>query len=76
MIQNPRTRRIHRWVAVIFTLTVAANFAVMAWSQPPTWLTYAPLPPLLFLMMTGLVMLVSSWAAARGRPLPGQGSNP
>jgi peptidoglycan/LPS O-acetylase OafA/YrhL len=54
-------RRIHRWVATIFTLTVAANFAAMPWGQPPAWITYAPLPPLLFLTSTGLTMLVSSW---------------
>jgi ABC-type polysaccharide/polyol phosphate export permease len=48
-------------IAILFTLTVAANFAVMPWGQPPAWITYAPLPPLLFLMATGLTMLVSSW---------------
>jgi fatty acid desaturase len=61
MIKSSRSRKIHRWVAVIFTLTVAGNFAAMPWGQPPAWLTYAPLPPLLFLMVTGLTMLVSSW---------------
>ena len=53
-----RARHIHRWVAMVFTLTVAANFAVMPWGQPRAWITYAPLPPLLFLLGTGLVMLV------------------
>jgi hypothetical protein len=61
MIKSSRSRSIHRWVAVIFTLTVAANFAAMPFGQPPAWLTYAPLAPLLFLMVTGLTMLVSSW---------------
>jgi peptidoglycan/LPS O-acetylase OafA/YrhL len=59
--KGQRARRIHRWVATIFTLTVAANFAAMPWGQPPAWITYAPLPPLLFLTITGLTMLVSSW---------------
>lgn len=64
--KRQRTRRMHRLVATIFTLTVAANFAAMPWGTPPAWLTYAPLPPLLFLLATGLVMLVSpSLAAAR-----------
>ena len=76
MTRNPRARRIHRWVAAIFTLTVAANFAVMPWGQPPAWLTYAPLPPLLFLMITGLVMLVSSWVgAARQSAMLREGSS-
>jgi hypothetical protein len=56
-------RRSHRWIAIVFTLSVALNFAVMPWRQPPAWITYAPLPPLLFLTLTGLVMLVSSWFA-------------
>jgi peptidoglycan/LPS O-acetylase OafA/YrhL len=51
-------RRVHRWIAVIFTLTVAANFIAMIWGPPPAWITYSPLPPLLFLLLTGLYMLV------------------
>jgi hypothetical protein len=61
LAKGQRSRYIHRWVATVFTLTVAANFAAMPWGQPPAWITYAPLPPLLFLMITGLTMLVSSW---------------
>lgn len=56
-----RARLVHRWVATIFTLTVAANFAVMPWGPPPAWIAYVPLPPLLFLMITGLTMLISPW---------------
>lgn len=56
-----RARSIHRAVAILFTLTVSANFAAMPWGPPPAWITYAPLPPLLFLTITGLAMLVSSW---------------
>jgi hypothetical protein len=55
------SRRIHRWTATVFTLSVAANFAAMLWGPPPAWITYAPLPPLLFLMITGLKLLISSW---------------
>lgn len=52
-------RRIHRWVGVIFTLSVTANFAAMPWGPPPAWITYAPLAPLLFLWISGMTMLVS-----------------
>lgn len=62
------SRRTHRWVSVIFTATVALNFAVMAFRPPPPWITYAPLPPLLFLLITGLIMLVSPWIAGLRRP--------
>src|SRR5690606_11935351 len=50
-------RRVHRWVSMLFTLTVAANFIAMIWGPPPAWITYSPLPPLLFLLLTGLYML-------------------
>lgn len=29
IVKNPRARRFHRWIAVIFTVTVAANFVAM-----------------------------------------------
>ena len=54
---DTRMRRLHRWVSMAFTLAVAANFTVMIWGQPPAWVTYSPLPPLLILLVTGLVML-------------------
>lgn len=52
-----RLRQMHRWVSVVFTATVAANFLSMIWGQPPAVITYAPLPPLLILLITGLYML-------------------
>lgn len=48
------TRQIHRWLSILFTLTVIANFAVRAVAAPPDWLTYAPLPPLFLMLATGL----------------------
>lgn len=67
-MRNRVSRRTHRWVSVIFTATVALNFAVMTFRSPPPWITYAPLPPLLFLLITGLIMLVSPWMARLRRP--------
>ncbi|HSH41733.1 MAG TPA: hypothetical protein VK973_06370 [Arenicellales bacterium] len=49
-------RRTHRWVAIIFTMTVIANFLAMTQGEPPAWITYAPLLPLFILMFTGLYM--------------------
>jgi hypothetical protein len=52
-------RQFHRWVSMAFTLTVIANFVVMAMNQgqqPPAYVTYSPLLPLLLLMLTGLYM--------------------
>jgi cellulose synthase/poly-beta-1,6-N-acetylglucosamine synthase-like glycosyltransferase len=49
-------RQTHRWLSIIFTLTVMANFLVMAFRQPPPWLTYSPLPPLFLMLVSGLYM--------------------
>lgn len=48
-------RRFHRWVSMAFTLAVIANFVVRAQrgGNPPDWVTYAPLPPLALLLLTG-----------------------
>ena len=49
-------RQVHRWLSIIFTLTVVANFAAMALGEPPAWTVYSPLLPLFLLMFTGLYM--------------------
>ncbi|HSM96561.1 MAG TPA: hypothetical protein VLT91_10985 [Rhizomicrobium sp.] len=49
-------RQIHRWLSIIFTAAVVANFAVMALGKPPMWLVYSPLPPLFLLLFSGLYM--------------------
>lgn len=53
-------RQIHRWVSIAFTLGVIANFVAMGMGQapPPAWVTYSPLPPLAFLLFTGLYLFV------------------
>ena len=60
---NAWIRQIHRWVAIVFTATVAANFAAMALGEPPMWLVYSPLLPLFLLLFTGLYMFVLPHAA-------------
>jgi hypothetical protein len=55
-------RQIHRWLSIIFTLTVVANFIVMALGAPPSWIVYSPLPPLFLLLLTGLYMFVLPYA--------------
>jgi FtsH-binding integral membrane protein len=62
-------RQVHRWLAILFTLTVIANFAAMTQGTPPAFITYSPLPPLFLLMFTGLYMFslpyVAAWKAKR-----------
>jgi hypothetical protein len=59
-------RQVHRWLSIIFTLTVVANFVTMAVGKPPMWVVYSPLPFLFLLMFTGLYMFVLPYAA-KGR---------
>ncbi len=56
-------RQTHRWVSIIFTLTVIANFIARIWGEPPPWLTYSPLAPLFLLLFSGLYMFVLPYAA-------------
>jgi cellulose synthase/poly-beta-1,6-N-acetylglucosamine synthase-like glycosyltransferase len=56
-------RQIHRWLSIIFTATVVANFIAMGLGEPPTWVVYSPLLPLFLLMFTGLYMFVLPYAA-------------
>ena len=58
-------RQIHRWLAILFTLTVIANLVAMAQGTPPAWITYSPLPPLFLMMATGLYMFALPYVAAR-----------
>lgn len=59
-------RQTHRWVCIIFTVTVIANFVALAQTggaMPPPWITYSPLPPLALLLLTGLYMFVLPYVA-------------
>ena len=58
-------RQFHRWISILFTLTVIANFVAMSQGTPPAWITYSPLPPLFLLMLTGLYMFFLPYLAQR-----------
>jgi hypothetical protein len=55
----------HRWLAIIFTLTVIANFIALSQGTPPAWITYSPLPPLFLMLFTGLYMFALPYLATR-----------
>ena len=55
-------RQLHRWLSIIFTGTVIANFVAMAWGEPPAWIVFSPLPPLFLLLFSGLYMFVLPYA--------------
>jgi cellulose synthase/poly-beta-1,6-N-acetylglucosamine synthase-like glycosyltransferase len=55
-------RQIHRWLSIAFTATVVANFVAMGLGEPPAWVVYSPLPPLLLLLLSGLYMFALPYA--------------
>ena len=63
-------RQIHRWLSIAFTVTVIANFVVMARGVPPAWVTYSPLLPLALLLLTGLYMFVLPYRTKRRSSQP------
>lgn len=69
---NSSIRQFHRWVSVVFTVTVIANFVALAQGPPPAWVTYSPLPPLALLLFTGLYLFMLPYAVRwrRGNPGP------
>ena len=62
---NSRIRQIHRWMSIAFTVTVIANFVALAQGggTPPPWVTYSPLPPLAFLLFSGLYLFMLPYVA-------------
>jgi heme A synthase len=60
---NNWIRQTHRWLSIVFTLTVIANFVAIAQGKPPAWVTYSPLFPLALLLFSGLYMFVLPYAA-------------
>ena len=66
---NHVIRQTHRWLSIVFTLTVIANFVALTQGQPPAWVTYSPLLPLALLLFSGLYLFVlpyaTRWRSAR-----------
>ena len=60
-------RQTHRWVSILFTVTVIANFVALGVGQgpPPPWVTYSPLLPLAVLLFSGLYLFVLPYATRR-----------
>ncbi len=60
-------RQTHRWLSIIFTLTVIVNFVARIWGEPSAWITYSPLPPLFLMLLSGLYMFVLPYVASMRR---------
>lgn len=63
MTRRDWIRQSHRWLAIVFTLTVIANFAAraMVLGEPSPWITYAPLPPLFLMLFSGLYLFAQPY---------------
>jgi hypothetical protein len=65
---NSWIRQVHRWLSIIFTVAVIANFAILGMKERPMWVVYSPLAPLFLLLFSGLYMFALPYAAKwRGR---------
>lgn len=63
---NRWIRQTHRWLSIMFTTTVLANFAAMTQGPPPPWITYSPLLPLALLLLSGLYLFALPYRARKG----------
>tara|TARA_R110002020_G_scaffold77376_3_gene195357 strand:- start:2034 stop:2255 length:222 start_codon:yes stop_codon:yes gene_type:complete len=66
-------RQSHRWLSIVFTLTVIANFAALFAGRTMVWLTYLPLLPLFLMLATGLYLFFLPYGQNRrpGRRVAG-----
>ena len=62
-------RQCHRWLSIIFTASVVANFVLRIWGEPPAWVVYSPLPPLFLLLFTGLYMFALPYVGRSRRTI-------
>jgi heme A synthase len=65
MAGNKWIRQFHRWLAIVFTVTVIVTFVALAQEDPVVWVSYTPLLPLALLLFTGLYLFVLPYAAKR-----------
>ena len=67
---NKWIRQFHRWVAIVFTLSVIATFIALSMKEPVVWVSYVPLLPLALLALTGLYLFALPYIGKRqaGRP--------
>ncbi|MGW0005216.1 hypothetical protein [Nocardia grenadensis] len=59
-----RVRRLHRWSAVVFALTVLATVVALSLPEPVVWVSYLPLIPLALLFFSGLYQFALPYLGA------------
>ena len=53
---NKWVRQTHRWLAITFTVTIIVTVVALAQEEPVVWVSYVPLFPLAFLLLSGLYL--------------------
>ena len=64
---NVLIRQLHRWVSILFTLTVIANFIMLGMGEQIMLITYSPLPFLAVLLLSGLYLFALPYLARNRR---------
>jgi hypothetical protein len=59
-------RKFHRWMSVLFTLSVVVTFIALNQAKPIVWVSYVPLLPLAALFFTGVYLFALPYFG-RGR---------
>lgn len=67
-------RQSHRWVCIAFTVATIAAFVGMSRPEPIVWVSYLPLPPLFFLLASGLYLFALPYTKKGRTPALEQGT--
>ncbi len=59
---NHWVRQTHRWLAIVFTVSVIVTFVALRQEKPLVWVSYVPLFPLALLAVSGLYLFVLPYA--------------
>jgi len=59
---NHWVRQTHRWLAIVFTVSVIVTFVALRQEKPLVWVSYVPLFPLALLFLSGLYLFVLPYA--------------
>lgn len=62
---NNRIRQVHRWLSIVFTMSVAANVAALVLGNQTVWVGVLALVPLVLLMLTGLYLFALPYVSKR-----------
>jgi hypothetical protein len=58
-------RQVHRWLAVVFTVSIVVTSVALLQDEPLIWVSYVPLLPLALLLVTGLYMFAQPYVLRR-----------